>query len=218
MPKITDLTPILAETANTYFIGEQAGNLVKFPLTIVKGTNGIDGADGIDGAGVPAGGTAGQILSKIDGADYNTEWVNNAGGGSAIEYGTWTPSLIADNSAYATLSTASGFYTKNDRLISVDFNIILSSKGSMSGGLYITGLPFRINTATTYVATGYCNVWGASGLTSGAISLYCEGSSGDVTYVSILVNGTTGVLGRLLDSQISATTRINGSRLYICAA
>jgi hypothetical protein len=31
---------------------------------------------------VPAGGTAGQVLGKIDGTDYNVTWVNQTGGGS----------------------------------------------------------------------------------------------------------------------------------------
>ena len=34
----------------------------------------IKGATGATGAGVPIGGTAGQVLSKIDGTDYNTQW------------------------------------------------------------------------------------------------------------------------------------------------
>lgn len=38
------------------------------------GINGTDGLDGTNGVGVPTGGTAGQVLSKIDGTDYNTEW------------------------------------------------------------------------------------------------------------------------------------------------
>jgi hypothetical protein len=29
------------------------------------------------GFGIPAGGTSGQVLRKIDGTNYNTEWVNN---------------------------------------------------------------------------------------------------------------------------------------------
>ena len=43
-----------------------------------NGTNGADGADGAPGVGVPTGGTAGQVLSKIDGTDYNTEWVDQS--------------------------------------------------------------------------------------------------------------------------------------------
>ena len=42
----------------------------------VAGNDGADGADGADGQGVPTGGTAGQLLSKIDGTDFNTEWTD----------------------------------------------------------------------------------------------------------------------------------------------
>lgn len=38
------------------------------------GATGATGAPGADGVGVPTGGAAGQILAKIDGTDYNTEW------------------------------------------------------------------------------------------------------------------------------------------------
>ena len=45
------------------------------------GNNGTDGSDGVDGQGVPTGGTADQVLAKIDGTDYNTHWVAQTGGG-----------------------------------------------------------------------------------------------------------------------------------------
>lgn len=35
------------------------------------------GEKGDDGQGVPIGGTAGQILSKIDATNYNTQWIDN---------------------------------------------------------------------------------------------------------------------------------------------
>lgn len=41
-----------------------------------KGDKGDPGADGEDGVGVPAGGTAGQVLAKVDDVDYNTEWID----------------------------------------------------------------------------------------------------------------------------------------------
>lgn len=37
------------------------------------------GEQGEPGVGVPAGGTPGQVLSKVDGTDYNTEWVDQTG-------------------------------------------------------------------------------------------------------------------------------------------
>ncbi len=49
------------------------------------GAPGADGADGANGVGVPAGGTAGQVLSKIDGTDYNTQWVAPSGGGGGAQ-------------------------------------------------------------------------------------------------------------------------------------
>lgn len=32
---------------------------------------------------LPSGGTAGQVLEKIDSSDYNTQWVTPSGGGSS---------------------------------------------------------------------------------------------------------------------------------------
>jgi hypothetical protein len=35
---------------------------------------------GTTGPGVPTGGSAGQVLSKVDGTSFNTEWVDHSGG------------------------------------------------------------------------------------------------------------------------------------------
>jgi hypothetical protein len=39
----------------------------------------------VDGAGIPLGGTAGQVLAKVDSGDFNTEWITPSGGGSSKE-------------------------------------------------------------------------------------------------------------------------------------
>ena len=41
------------------------------------GATGATGATGPTGAGVVAGGTTGQLLAKVDGTDFNTEWIDN---------------------------------------------------------------------------------------------------------------------------------------------
>ena len=51
-------------------------------------TNGANGQDGDPGVGVPTGGTAGQILAKASGTDYDTEWVNQSAG---VDPATATP-------------------------------------------------------------------------------------------------------------------------------
>ena len=49
----------------------------------IQGIQGVAGDDGTDGVGIPAGGTTGQALVKIDATDYNTEW-------SVIDSSPWT--------------------------------------------------------------------------------------------------------------------------------
>ena len=46
-------------------------------LSGVKGNTGDQGPAGPAGPGVPVGGTANQVLAKIDATDYNTQWVND---------------------------------------------------------------------------------------------------------------------------------------------
>ena len=41
----------------------------------------VSSLKGADGVGVPAGGTTGQVLKKASGADYDTEWADESGGG-----------------------------------------------------------------------------------------------------------------------------------------
>lgn len=47
----------------------------------VKGDQGEKGDKGDTGFGVPAGGSAGQVMAKIDGTDYNVAWIDQTAGG-----------------------------------------------------------------------------------------------------------------------------------------
>ena len=99
------------------------------------GATGATGADstvagptGATGAGVPIGGAPGQILAKIDGDDYNTEWVDNEGGGasalSELTDATITNPINGDTILY---SEASG------KWINISFADILVGFGLLSG-------------------------------------------------------------------------------------
>jgi len=44
-----------------------------------QGPQGLVGATGATGPGVPPGGSAGQVLAKINNANYSTQWVNTTG-------------------------------------------------------------------------------------------------------------------------------------------
>lgn len=57
----------------------KSGKVVTISITDKQGTTTAtvsDGKDGAPGVGVPAGGTAGQVLKKVSGTDYDTEWGN----------------------------------------------------------------------------------------------------------------------------------------------
>jgi hypothetical protein len=50
--------------------------------TVITSVLGNEGPTGPTGPGVPVGGTSGQVLAKSSGTDYDTEWVDQAGGGA----------------------------------------------------------------------------------------------------------------------------------------
>lgn len=74
-------TPEIGENGNWFINGVDTG----------KPSQGADGTPGSAGQGVPTGGTVGQILSKIDGTDYNTQWVDppsDSGTITEVDHGT----------------------------------------------------------------------------------------------------------------------------------
>jgi hypothetical protein len=54
------------------------------------GVNGTNGTAGPPGPGVATGGTANQVLSKIDSTNFNTQWTTLSGGGNVSNSGTPT--------------------------------------------------------------------------------------------------------------------------------
>jgi hypothetical protein len=76
----------------------------------VAGPQGPAGPAGATGAGVPTGGTAGQVLSKIDGTNYNTQWTTLATGGDMQKsvYDTDNNSKIDKDKVAADLAISGG--------------------------------------------------------------------------------------------------------------
>lgn len=76
-------------TATNQLYGPKTGGSWGSPVSLIgptgatgaTGPAGADGADGADGVGVPTGGTAGQILAKVDGTDFNMNWIDAPSGG-----------------------------------------------------------------------------------------------------------------------------------------
>ena len=104
-------------------------------LTIPRGDTGVQGPAG---QGVPAGGTTGQVLAKVNATDYNTVWTNAGGGGGAVIKQTTVTvptvsvyaELVVTDAAVSTgsfilSSFALGLATENDLETLVDDGIQL---------------------------------------------------------------------------------------------
>jgi hypothetical protein len=92
MPNITLLTTLSTITNNTTFVVVDNALTRRFTWNsfrtqligelsasnLFKGADGVRGTTGTNGVGVPTGGTAGQVLTKVDYNNYNTTWINNA--------------------------------------------------------------------------------------------------------------------------------------------
>lgn len=74
--------------------GSPSGNLTG-PAG-ADGADGAPGADGADGQGVPAGGTANQVLTKQSASDFDAAWADAAGGGGGDLISTNNLSDVAD--------------------------------------------------------------------------------------------------------------------------
>lgn len=65
-----------------------------------------DGRDGAPGQGVPNGGTTGQVLSKIDGTDYNTQWTTSTSSGTVTSVSVTTANGVSGSVANPTTTPA----------------------------------------------------------------------------------------------------------------
>lgn len=76
---------------------------------IEKGDTGATGATGAAGVGVPVGGTTGQVLSKIDATNYNTQWTSPSTQAESLVHAVKNGNVVAMTKGQAVYITgASG--------------------------------------------------------------------------------------------------------------
>ena len=126
-----------------------------FNFQLETGPQGIQGPQGVQGQtgpGVPTGGSASQVLAKIDGTNYNTHWVaavtSVAGRTGAV---TLSTSDISGMSSYATTSfvTSQGYITASAL---TPYLTISSAQHTYLAGS--SGSPTTAGSAFIYPATG----------------------------------------------------------------
>ena len=124
------------------------------------GATGAQGPQGDPGEGVPVGGTAGQVLAKIDGTNYNTEWVNVEGDYLPLAGGAMdaNASITASDTSTATDSELAGWglgvqlsadHTKGT---TVEFDGLDAYDGASHMQVTPTGLTFPDSSVQTTAA------------------------------------------------------------------
>ena len=155
------------------------------------GATGATGATGPAGTGVPTGGTAGQVLAKIDSTNYNTQWVDQTGGGgtATVVVGT-SPINASTTSGTATVSIDAASTTQSGAVQLEDSTSSTSTTKAAT--------PNSVKSAYDLAAGKVASVAG-----TGAIS-----STGGTAPVISVAAATTSVVGavQLEDSTSSTST------------
>lgn len=140
-----------------------------------SGGSGTQGPAGADGEGVPTGGTAGQILAKIDSTDFNTEWVDAPTGGSGSGSSTFvgltdTPDTLTANRLL--VASADGSSVEH---------MAPSGRGGIMLGAYNVGYDMGpVNSDVSQTQVGLCAIITAA--TTGTVNY-------DVTLPEIIHSG-----------------------------
>lgn len=192
----------------------------------IQGIPGPEGPQGPPGEGVPAGGDAGQILAKIDGTDYNTEWIDPPTGGTTSGF-VWDGAayvLDADQSLYVGPSVPGApqqgdiwFNTTNGTAVVQGFNLATSLPTTVTaGGVAHTKGPWTeiIASTDTPMAEIVLLVQSATG-TSGAglrgtlLDIGIGGAGSEVAIVSnIDIGRTSAPQSYRIPMSVQAGTRI----------
>lgn len=127
--------------------------------------------------------------------------------------GTFTPGIsFSGGTTGVTYSSQSGVYVKQGTLVTVQGRFVLSAKGSSSGTVRLTGLPFAMKSGTVNATIPLAYADNLTGLTGGG--LFTSLGSG-LTYMVLYAGSTSGNNVGATQANITNTTEISYSGSYI---
>lgn len=109
------------------------------------------------------------------------------------EEGTWTPVLSDGTNTDATYTRQNGIYTKVGNLVTYSLRLSISSIGTLSGALRITGLPFASIAGASYSFSGCPGYVDGLAITAGNTLSSRVAGGGETNLRLGLMSLTTGV-------------------------
>jgi len=180
-------------------------------------TGGAAGPPGPPGQGVPVGGTAGQVLSKIDATNYNTQWVTSSGSGTVTSVGLVAPTGFTVSGSPVTASGNLTFsfdtgYSLPTNASQTSWNTAFTQTRQWDGGT--TGLV----AATGRTSLGLGSLATQSGTFSGTSSGTNTGDQFTVTTASTLLGrGSAGGAGAAQEISLGSGLSMSGTTLSVSA-
>jgi len=164
----------------------------------VTGNIAVGDGNGIDFSATGNGSNTSNVAELLD--DY--------------EEGNWSPQLYGGSNQASGYSIQSGSYTKIGRLVHVNFAIAITGKGSMSGDLKVTNLPYGVSSniaGTSIEHSGICAYWSNVDPNSSHITIAAD--SDDSLYLRHTV-GAEDNPDQMQASDIDSDFTVRGSISY----
>jgi hypothetical protein len=208
---------IITSTASTFgtisgtFAADQStitgtvSGIVPGTLSGSVGVPGPAGSPGAPGPGVPAGGTAGQYLQKIDGTNYNTDWVT-------LNLSAYLTDAPSDGNQYARQSGAWS-------VVSAGSSYITSVSSPMSVSSGDLTIDLTLYATESWVTSGFYSSTNPSGfITSSALIPYAPLTGGTFSGPVITVAATTAFAGLRIPHGTAPTTGIANGDIWTTTA
>jgi hypothetical protein len=127
------------------------------------------------------------------------------------EEGTWTPVIGGTTSQSGqSYSGQTGNYTKVGRLVTANFRVALTAKGTVTGEICVKGLPFTVQNSITFGAgVSYWNNMGANF----NYLFFSPNANNTLAFLQGTKNAGITVYD-LVTADITDTTQFNGSFTY----